>query len=146
MKIYEVWAVENDPDTSRGGRPAQGKWTWWRTGPHPMGRWQAMDWQEPNFGVSYAANRQEFPIMQDNAIGDGSSFGGATCHACDYRNEGYPDPNHYTACDGVCRWERCEIHGEVGRLRALSELKSAYDFALRAGLTKKDIIAHIKSL
>lgn len=111
LTIYEVLEdSRDDPDRGPKVPPAEGSWVWWRTGQHPQGVWQAMNWEDPAFAKAYQANREEFPIMQDAAHGLSGDFGNYSCHACSYFGDGYPEPGHKTECDGVCRRRGCPDH------------------------------------
>jgi hypothetical protein len=109
--IYATLLASRDnPDAGPTSPAEEGSWTWWRTGPHPQGVWQAMDWTQPEFNKAYLQNRAEFPIHQDDALGPPSDFGNRVCHACNYMSEGYPEAGHFTNCDGICRRSNCRTH------------------------------------
>lgn len=136
--IYETWPVQDDPDNGPKA-PAEGMWTWWRTGEHPHGKWIAVDFNS-SFADVYSANRKQFPIMQDKALGSASDFGGQDCHACEFGSDGYPDPGHFTVCDGVCKRNKCTIHGMGGRENASEMLARAVAACRRADMADEDII------
>jgi hypothetical protein len=112
LTVYETWPVENDPDNGPMSPPVKGMWVWWRTGVHPMGRWQAMECSGKEFGNAYSENQKRFPVYQDHAHGSAGDWGNFSCHACRYFSDGYPEPNHRTQCDGICRVPDCTMHGE----------------------------------
>lgn len=98
------------------------------------------------FSDAYGANREEFPVMQDQALGPSGDFGNKTCHACDYASDGYPEPDHKTVCDGVCRRTVCKYHNKGPGTSPEKKLKAAFRAAIRAGLTKEQIAAHLEAL
>lgn len=136
--VYETWPVENDPEQGPQSPPKKGMWTWWRTGEHPQGKWIAVEFNS-SFADAYAANRKQFPIMQDQALGQGGDWGGQDCHACEFGSDGYPDPGHFTVCDGICHRKICSIHGAGGRRGAQEDLTRAVAACRRAGLTEIEI-------
>ncbi len=140
MKIYETWPVENDPDNGPNSSTASnGMWSWWRTGLHPMGRWQSVN-VSVDFNKKYSDMKKEFPIMQDKALGPPSDFGGCVCHSCEYSSSGYPEPNHKTVCDGICKRSGCEYHGVGLKHRSIKDLEIAISHAAWAGISKEEIL------
>lgn len=148
-KVYEVYEESrNDPDNAPNKPALHGMWVWWRTGPHPQGVWQAMDMDgtTPQGQAGLEAQRKnwdEHPIFQDQAFGDHGDFGNFSCHACDYFSDGYPEPNHKTNCDGICKRPGCRLHGQGGKDAALAELERAFEWALSRGLTRDELKGHL---
>lgn len=143
--VHEVMEQSrNDPDKGPRKPPAKGMWVWWRTGPHPQGVWQAMDLNTSTKDGketydAWQKNQEEFPIFQDQAFGNYGDFGNFTCHSCDYFSDGYPEPNHMTICDGICKRARCDLHGAGGKAKARKELKAAVDWARSRGIDEEEM-------
>jgi hypothetical protein len=148
--VYEVLEQSrNDPDNGPKLPPAKGMWVWWRTGPHPQGVWQAMDLtggtdDGRDATAAWRKNWDDHPIAQDQAFGESGDFGNFCCHACGYLSDGYPEPNHRTSCDGICKRDHCTRHGLSGQRKAIADVLHAVDWATSRGVSVEAVIDEIR--